>query len=255
VLRADLVAVWRGVLRRVFPFLVVLLIWELLVQLGPLQNRMFPSLGAIGSSVATVWVRGEYQPHTAATAGRVLTGLAAALVAGIALGFLMARIRAVELMVEPLFSATYAVPRLTLYPILILAFGTGELTRFVLIFAECLYPITISAFHGAQAVRQSLVWAARSMGTSGPMLFWRVVAPASLPSIFSGVRIAAPVGMIVGVVVEMIGANTGLGYLVMVAAASFRPAEIFAYALAIALAGFLLDRLIVAAQRRVVVWA
>ncbi len=239
---------------RLYPIILVLVVWEVLVQYGPMQSRLFPPLGRILAEIGYLWTNGDYQYHGLFTVARALSALAVATIVGIGLGLLMARSRTIEALLEPLFSATYPVPRIALYPILIFALGTGNAWRLLLVFMECLYPITMNAYYGAKSVDRTLIWAGQNMGADARCLFWRVVMPASLPYIFTGLRVAGPIALIVTIVTEMIGGNTGLGYLVIIAANSFQPPRVFAAAFAIALLGFALDRMMVFVRQRVLVW-
>ena len=133
--------------------------------------------------------------------------------AGVVLGFLMARVRLFDRAFEPLFSFGYPIPRVALYPIFLTAFGLGHLSKIALIFLERLYPIAINTYYGTRAVNERYVWAARNMGASGLQVFCKVIVPAALPQIFAGLRIALPVALVIAILTEMIGATEGLGYL------------------------------------------
>jgi ABC-type nitrate/sulfonate/bicarbonate transport system permease component len=99
-----------------------------------------------------------------------------------------------------------------------------------------------------------LVWAARNMGASGNQLFWKVLIPAALPTLFSGLRIALPVALIVTIITELIGESRGLGYFVTFQTASFEYARALAAFVVIAVIGFCLDRVLLALRNRVIFW-
>ncbi len=139
---------------------------------------------------------------------------------GVVVGMLMGRSELVAGLLDPLFSGTYAVPKLALFPIFIFAFGIGSLSKVALIFLECLYPIVIMTYHGARSVDRVLLWSAQNMGASRAQILRRVVVPATAPFIFAGFRVALPIAMIVVVITEMISSADGLGYVVIYALAS-----------------------------------
>src|SRR3989440_597109 len=153
---------------------------------------------------------------------RALAGFALAAVAGVLLGMLMGRSALVASLLDPLFSGTYAVPKLALFPIFIFVFGIGSLSKVALIFIECLYPIAIITYHGARSVDRVLVWSAENMGASRARSFARVVLPATLPYVFAALRVALPVAMIVVVITEMISSADGLGYVVIYSLSSLK---------------------------------
>ena len=243
-----------GWLGRYYSVFVVLAAWELLAHSGWVNPRLFPSLETIGQEL---WRLVESQVifrHAGATLFRVVVGFGLAAVVGVVLGFLMARIDLFDRLFEPLFSFGYPVPRVALYPVFIFVFGLGHLSKVALIFLECLYPIVINTYYGTRAVNERYVWAARNMGASGEQVFRKVVVPAALPQIFSGLRVALPIALVIAILTEMIGATEGLGYLIAFASASLSRAQVFAGVAAIALIGFVLDRGLAEVRRRLVFW-
>jgi NitT/TauT family transport system permease protein len=167
---------------------------------------------------------------------------------------LMGRSQLVAGLLDPLFSGTYAVPKLALFPIFIFVFGIGSLSKVALIFLECLYPMVIMTYHGARSVNPVLVWSAENMGASRAEILRRVIIPATTPYIFAAFRVAVPVAMIVVVITEMISSADGLGYLVIYSLSSLRTDRMLAIVVVIALIGYLLDRLVVLARDRLIYW-
>jgi ABC-type nitrate/sulfonate/bicarbonate transport system permease component len=136
----------------------------------------------------------------------------------------------------------------------IFIFGFGSLSKVMMIFLECLYPIAVNVFYGMRQVERAHVWAARNMGATQRQIFWRVLLPGAAPSIFAGLRIALPIALIVVIITEMIGESRGLGYFVSYASASFEYATAFAGVAAVAAIGFTLDRALVWARNRIIFW-
>lgn len=247
----------KGLLRiawRASSVLLVLAVWEGISRSGLVNPRLFPGLGAIGDEFVSLFTTGLIWEHLGATLIRVAGGFSAAAIVGILLGFVMARFALFGRLFEPFFSATYPVPRVAVYPIFVLAFGLGHLSKIALVFLECLYPIAINTYYGTRAVDRQLVWASQNMGASPRQVFWKVVIPAASPHIFAGLRIALPVALVIAVITEMIGATEGIGYLVAYAAASLSRAQVFAGVLVIAIVGFALDRAITLARDRFIFW-
>jgi NitT/TauT family transport system permease protein len=185
---------------------------------------------------------------------RALGGFALAAVAGVAVGMVMGRSTFVAALLDPLFSGTYAVPKLALFPIFVFVFGIGSLSKVALVFLECLYPIVIITCHGARDVNRVLIWSAQNMGASGGEVLRRIVIPATAPFIFAGFRMALPVALIVVVITEMISSADGLGYQVIYAMSSLKTDRMLAVVVVIALLGWLLDKLLVVVRDRLVYW-
>jgi len=232
----------------------VLAIWEILARTGTISKRLMPSLVEIAVAVWDALGSGDLVFHASISLGRALTGYALAIAFGVLLGVAMARSRLFDAMVEPIFSFGYPVPKIALYPIFIFVFGLGSLSKVMLIFLECLYPIAVNAFYGMRSVDRVQVWAARNMGASDRQIFWRVLLPGAAPAIFAGLRIALPISLIVVIITEMIGESRGLGHYITYASASFEYATAFAGVAAVAAIGFTLDRLLVWLRNRVIFW-
>ena len=242
---------------RLLPFLfvgVVLAIWEAVARSGAWSPLLFPSLAKIGNELMLFFTRAEMLTEALVSLERALGGFALAAVVGILLGIVMGRSRFVAALLDPLFSGTYAVPKLALFPIFIFVFGIGSLSKVALVFLECLYPIVIMTCAGARDVQEKLLWSARNMGASRAAILRRVVIPATAPFIFAGFRVAAPVAMIVVVITEMVASADGLGYQVIYAMSSLRTDRMLAVVVVIAALGYLLDKAVVLARDRLIYW-
>ncbi len=233
---------------------IALAAWELAARSGLWNPLLFPSL----ASIAEEFVRfvssigGLREAWTSLY--RALAGFALAAVVGVAIGMLMGRSSFAAGLLDPLFSGTYAVPKLALFPIFIFVFGIGSLSKVALIFLECLYPIVIVTYQGARSVNRVLIWSAQNMGASRARIFRRIVIPATAPFIFAGYRVALPVAMIVVIITEMISSIDGLGYVVIYSLSSLKTDRMLAVVVAIAVLGFLVDRVLVALRDRLVYW-
>lgn len=232
----------------------LLVVYELLSRSGLVSSRTLPSLVRIGGELWTYLANGVLLYHAGISLYRAAFGFALALIAGVVLGTLMARSRWVEALIEPIFSFGYPIPKISLYPVFIMVFGLGTGSKVALVFLECLYPIAVHAYFGMRSADRVLVWAGRTMGASEQQLFWKVLIPTALPTLFSGLRIALPVALIVTLITELIGESRGLGYFVTFQTASFEYARALAAFVVIAVIGFCLDRLLLALRNRVIFW-
>jgi ABC-type nitrate/sulfonate/bicarbonate transport system permease component len=244
-------------MNRLLPFLFVgiaLAAWEAAARSGLWSPLLFPSLVKIFNELALFFTRREMLLEVLVSLERALGGFALAAVAGILLGIVMGRSRFVAALLDPLFSGTYAVPKLALFPIFIFVFGIGSLSKVALVFLECLYPIVIMTYHGARDVNRALLWSAQNMGASRAAILRRVVIPATTPFIFAGFRVAVPVAMIVVVITEMVASADGLGYQVIYALSSLKTDRMLAVVVVIAALGYALDKAVVLARDRLIYW-
>jgi len=244
-------------LARLTPFLFVgalLLVWEATARSGLWSPLLFPSLVKIFQQLVFFFSSPLLLSEAWTSLTRALGGFALAALAGILLGIVMGRSRLVAAILDPLFSGTYAVPKLALFPIFIFVFGIGSLSKVALVFLECLYPIVIMTYHGARDVNRALLWSAQNMGASRATILRRVVIPATTPYIFAGFRVAVPVAMIVVVITEMVSSADGLGYQVIYALSSLRTDRMLAVVVVIAALGYVLDKAVVLARDRLIYW-
>jgi len=242
---------------RVLPFLLfltALVIWEAAARSGLWSKLLFPSVFSIAHEFGLFLATPERLHEAWVSLYRALGGFALAAVVGILVGVLMGRSRLAAGLLDPLFSGTYAVPKLALFPIFIFVFGIGSLSKVALVFLECLYPIVIMSYHGARSVDRVLLWSAQNMGASRGEALRRVVIPATAPFIFAGFRVAVPVAMIVVVITEMVSSADGLGYLIIYSLSSLKTDRMLAVVVAIALLGYLLDKAVVFARDRLIYW-
>jgi ABC-type nitrate/sulfonate/bicarbonate transport system permease component len=241
-------------LRALLPILVILAAWEIAARSGLWSRIVFPSLQSIGREFWLFFGRVDAWEQIWTSLYRAFGGFGLAAVAGVLLGMIMGRSRIVAEMLDPVFSGTYAVPKLALFPIFIFVFGIGSLSKVALIFLECLYPIVIMTYHGASNVNRVWLWSAQNMGASRAQIMRRVVIPATTPYIFAGFRVAVPVAMIVVVITEMISSADGLGYLVIYSLSSLRTDRMLAIVVLIALIGYALDKGLVLLRNRLIYW-
>ena len=194
---------YAELVQRILPFVFVaaaLAVWEAAARSGLWSPLLFPSLVKIFQQLVFFFSSPLLLTEAWTSLTRALGGFALAAVSGILLGIVMGRSQLVAAILDPLFSGTYAVPKLALFPIFIFVFGIGSLSKVALVFLECLYPIVIMTYHGARDVNRALLWSAQNMGASRATILRRVVIPATTPYIFAGFRVAVPVAMIVVVI-------------------------------------------------------
>ena len=237
-----------------YPIAVVMAVWEAVAHSGYISRLLLPPIEAVAYELWRFAASGDLVFHGSITLQRSLTGFGAAIVCGILMGALLARSRNAARFIEPIFVFGYPIPKISLYPVFIFVFGFGDMSKIVLIFLECLYPITIQTMHGMRSAEKTLIWASQNAGASDARIFWRVLVPSAAPAIFAGIRIALPISMIVTIITELIGESRGLGYVVTFASASFEPARAMAAFAVIAFIGFCFDRSLAFFRRRIIFW-
>jgi ABC-type nitrate/sulfonate/bicarbonate transport system permease component len=226
--------------------------WEAYSRIS--ENRLVPNVSFIWTALRESFSSGDLWFHGRLTLFRSTTGLAIALCLGVLFGFLLGTNRWFRSAFAPIFSATYPAPKLALYPVFILLFGLGGTSKVLLVAVECFYPVVFNVAAGAQGISRDFMWHAYNVEAS----LWRrvkdLILPSTLPAILTGLRIAAPLMLVVEVVTEMIGESRGLGFMIMDARSRFDPPTVFAVIVVLALGGYFLDRIVQLLTRQLVFW-
>jgi sulfonate transport system permease protein len=253
-LRRGLAGVGRA-RRRYGLLLGFLTFWQIGSSLGWINPTVFPPLDKIFAATWTGVVGGALLDDIAISLQRSGLAFAAAVGLGIPLGLAMGQVRAVEQALDPLLQFFRQTSALALYPVFILLLGLGEASKVFVIFWATLFPILLATIGGVKEVDRKLIEMAATFGASRTTIFRRVVLPASVPSIFVGLRLSATTALLLLIAAEMIGANKGLGFQVMNAQYNFQIPQMFAAILLLAALGLLANAALVTLQRRLCRWA
>jgi ABC-type nitrate/sulfonate/bicarbonate transport system permease component len=239
---------------RFVPIAVVLGAWELVARTGYVNPNVFPPVSEIVLRWFAVVFDGRILGPLWDTLWRALAGLAAAIVVGVPLGLCMGRVRWAVWFFEPLFSFGFPLPKIALIPLFVHWFGVFSLSKVMLIFVDCLFPIVLFTYHGARGLSPIYLWSAQARGTGRLRLLWRVVLPLSLASIYDGVQVAVVVAVLVAVVSEMVSGGGGLGEMMI---RSYRYGDVrtaFATLVTISLIGAALYKLAQWLRARLLHW-
>ncbi len=173
----------------------------------------------------------------------------------IPLGIAMGWWKAVENQVDPIIEVLRPVPPLAWIPLSILWFGVGDTQNQFIIFLGCFFPILLNTIAGVKGVEPNLVRAARCLGASEGRILWRVVLRAALPQIITGVRVGLGVGWMALVAAELVGANSGLGFLINDARTVLRTDYVIVGMATIGVVGLIIDRAIRITMARFMPWS
>lgn len=249
---------WR---RAVLPGLLLaalLGLWQIACSTGAiadalnLESFLVPSPEEIASSL---WEnRGLLAENAWVTLREMLLGIVAALLVGVGFAVLMHRWRLLRDAAYPLVVASQTIPIVVIAPILLVWFGYGMAPKVLLITLFCFFPITVNTLDGLRSVDPEAVKMMRSLNASRRQRFWRVEAPAALPNLFTGVKIAVVFAPIAAVFAEWVGSSTGLGHLIQSDTAYFQVARQFATVAVLSAMALALIGLVTVAERRVVTW-
>ena len=243
-----------------FPLLLVL-IWDRAVAIS--GTRLIPTPYQVAVMMYDFTFGGIYDDafsgtiltHVWKSMQRVYGGFFLAAVIGIPLGMMLGRIKVLRQLLDPTISVLRPIPVTAWLPLAMIIFGLGPRSAFFLVFLGAFYPILLNTMFGVRSIDPKLFEAASMLGCSGAGLFRQIVLPASLPSIFNGLRIAHGFAWILIVVGEMTGVPTGLGSVVMDGRTLSRTDLVITGMIVIGACGFVTDRLIVAISNRLLSWS
>ena len=193
--------------------------------------------------------------HLGASLARVFGGFALAVLLALPLGLLIGRVPLMRQLLDPTFQILRPVPVTAWLPLAMILFGLGPRSAYFLVFLGAFYPILVNTVFGVRSVEPRLFEAASMLGCRGSAQFVRVVLPAALPSIFTGLRLGLGFAWVVIVVGEMTGVQTGLGAIIMEARQLSRTEIVICGMIVIGLAGFLSDRIVMLIGRRLLAWS
>ena len=193
--------------------------------------------------------------HLLASVSRVYGGFALALLVALPLGMLIGRVALVRQLIDPTIQLLRPVPVTAWLPLAMIIFGLGPRSAFFLVFLGAFYPILVNTIFGVRSVEPRLFEAAAMLGCRGSAQFFRVVLPAALPSIFTGMRLGLGFAWVVIVVGEMTGVQTGLGAIIMEARQLSRTEIVICGMIVIGITGFLSDQLVMLIGRRLLAWS
>ncbi|HUN95924.1 MAG TPA: ABC transporter permease [Bradyrhizobium sp.] len=230
----------------------VIVLWEVLPRLGIIPQLFLPSLS---STLAAFWHdAAEYRDALLVTLYEVVVAMVFACGGGILAGAIVGSLPRPRVLIMPMISSLYAIPLVILYPVFTVWLGIGSESKIAFASIYGFLPTMLATAAGIQTIDPQLLLAARSMGATPSQRITRVVIPAAIPTVLSGLRVGGAL-VIVGVVVsEMLISSAGIGYLISRYRTILESAHVFAgvlLVLALAVAFNLLIRLI---ERRTAAW-
>lgn len=228
----------QWILRLLSP-LVLIGLWELLSRLGPLDPRFFPPPSVVALAGFAMLRDGSLLGACVDTLWRMVAGFSIGALAGIAVGLWLGLSRWSRALLEPWILITYPVPKLAVYPLIVLIVGLGDTPIIILLAIAVFYIVVINSIAGVLAVRPVVFDVAKECRASFTQSFLTVALPASMPHIFTGLEIALGIAYVLLVAAEFIGAKTGLGSIIWSSWQLFDVAPMYVAITTVSLLGYL----------------
>lgn len=232
----------------------IVAVWWGSVALGLFEEYQLPSPPTVLGSAIGLWRRGLLQQDLVATIVRVVVGFILGSTAAIALGTVTGLSRRASDALEPTLQALRTVPTLAWAPLLLLWLGIDEPPKVTLVAIGAFFPVYVNLVAGIAGVDRKLVDVARAFDLKGPEIARRVVLPAALPDLLTGLRLGATQAWLFVVVAEFFGSSQGLGFRLTDSLQSSRVDLMFVALVALAILGKLTDSLLRVFERRLIAW-
>jgi NitT/TauT family transport system permease protein/sulfonate transport system permease protein len=230
-------------------------LWQVTAASGAMNPLFFPPPSKVWSAALTLVESGELFHHLWVSLVRVLIGCAMGVVSGVAAGVLLGTSRWVRATLEPLLSALYTVPKLAVFPLLLLIFGLSESALNVAIGMTVFFFMWVSTMTAFLAVSAGHREVAQSFNAGPWQTFRHVLLPAALPQMFVGLRLSVGVAVLMMVGVEFSQAGEGIGYLIWYSWTLFQAPKMYVGIVAVALMGLLLSTIVKWVSVLVLPWA
>lgn len=227
---------------------------EIAAHVGWVQARLLPPPSEIAQTLSALVDQGLLG-HIVASSTRVLSGYVIGALLALAFGLLVGLSRHAEAFFEPTFQALRAIPSLAWVPLLLLWFGIDETPKITLIAIGAFFPIYLGLVSGIRNVDRKLIELGEMYGLSSLTLARRIVLPAALPSLFTGLRNGLSLAWMFLVAAELIAATRGIGYLLTDGRETSRPDVVLAAILLLAILGKLTDSLLKWLEVRKLAWS
>jgi ABC-type nitrate/sulfonate/bicarbonate transport system permease component len=216
----------------------LLLLWEVVVRLGWVDQRFFPAPSTIMGSFVHLAATGELWADLSASLTRLFWGCLLGGIPALLLGLAMGLYRPVRAMVDPLVAATYPVPKSAILPLVLLIFGLGEASKIAMVALGVFYPVIINTTAGVLEIDRMYLDVGRNFGASRWQTFRTIALPGAAPLIMAGVKLGVGLGLVLIAIAEMIGAQSGIGYMIWNAWQLMSVDTMFVGLIVIALLGF-----------------
>lgn len=205
----------------------VIALWEVLASQRAVNMLFFPPPSEVLSAAWGMMKSGEFGAQLGATLWRMLTGAVIGTLAGLACGLGMGAFDPVRRSLEPVVSALNSTPKLALLPMLMLFTGVSETARIVPIALTCFITLAIHGLDAVRGLNQAYVELARNYGAGRRAMLRRVYLPASMPQIFTGLRVALGRALVITISVEIVSSTTGLGSMIWMAWQTFSTDKLY----------------------------
>jgi ABC-type nitrate/sulfonate/bicarbonate transport system permease component len=239
------------------PFLILLLfigIWEVLARTGHISPLFFPAPSNILKTLWHMITSGDMGKNLASSLVRIGWGSLFGIVPGVIIGLAMGWSIRIRKIVDPFIAAIHPIPKIAIFPLIMIVFGIGDISKIAAIAVSAFFPMLINSMAGVRQLNPIYFEVAQNYGSTTWKTFTRIVFPGSLPMILTGARLAINMALVITVSVEMLAATQGLGVLIWFSWETLRTQDLYATLIIIAMVGLAFNFLLQEATVRLTRW-
>jgi NitT/TauT family transport system permease protein len=230
----------------------ILMVWEAASRLGWLPHFVLPAPTEIAKELVKSWRMLGSNAYV--TTIEVFLGFLLALVAGVGLAVLMVYVRLIERAIYPWVVVLQVIPKVALGPLFVIWLGFGLLPKVTIAFLIAFFPILVDTLIGLKSIEQEPVFLLKSMGAREARTFWYLRLPHALPNIFAGMKVAMTLATVGAIIGEFVGANEGLGYLLLYANGVMDTRLLFATLVVISIVALILYGILAVIEKFTIRW-
>lgn len=236
----------------VISLVLLLIVWQLAFWGSDFNSALFPSPLQAFNALTEMVSNGILFTHIGASMYRFAAGYVSSVIIAVLLGLVIGRLPKVFQYINPAVQLLRPISPMAWMPFIVLWFGIGDIPAIVIIFIAAFFPVLLSTVSAVGGIDTIYLKVSENFGTRQPQIMWKVIFPASFPQIANGIHLALGTAWVFLVAGEMVGAQSGLGYLVIDVRNNLRADILFADIIVIGLIGLLLDTLLKVAEKRII---
>lgn len=234
--------------------ILLLIIWEFLSQVAILDPRFFPAPSLIMKTLLYMAETGELFQHVSVSLTRILFGFILGIVPAIIIGLLMGMYRYFRFFISPIIMIFMPIPTLAMLPIILILFGIGEFSKMMTIAISVFFPVVINTAAGVRNIDNIYIDVAKNYQANAKNFFLKIALPGAMPVMLEGIQMGQAIALLTIVAAEMIGANSGIGYLIWMNYKAFLLPQMFVGLLLISFFGYLFSLLLRGLEKKLLPW-
>ncbi|MBD5143169.1 MAG: ABC transporter permease [Ruminococcus sp.] len=231
--------------------LLVLIIWQIAFSVSNFDNALFPSPLQAFQALLEMISSGVLFVHIGSSMFRFVIGYVSAVIAAVLLGLILGRLPKLFQYINPAVQLLRPISPMAWMPFIVLLFGIGDIPAIVIIFIAGFFPVLLSTVSAVNGIDPIYLKVAKNFGIRQPQAMWKIIFPASFPQIANGIHLALGTAWVFLVAGEMVGAQSGLGYLIIDARNNIRADILLADIIVIGVIGLILDMFLKIAEKQI----